>query len=271
MMKPREEAMLTRRALLAGATAWPLSAAATSFPWPRGKRGALSFTFDDARASQIDVGLPFFSGIGLRATFYVSPASYRRRIDGWRSVVGYGHEIGHHSLTHPCSVNYRFSRENALEDYTLEKMSADLDAATLDIQETFGVTPVSFAYPCGQSYVGRGTQRKSYVPLIAQKFLSGRGFMNESANDPARCDLAYLMGMSSDGLNAISMLSLVEAAMTENNWLILAGHEVGKAGPQSTDTDALREVWRYAQNPANGIWTGTVAEISGYMAKQRGA
>lgn len=233
-------------------------------------RGALSFTFDDARPSQIDTGIPFFTHIGLRATFYVSPGGLRRRVEGWRRAAALGHEIGHHSFTHPCSVNYRFSRDNALEDYTLDEMSADLDAATAEIKETLGVTPVSFAYPCGQTFVGRGAETKSYVPLIARRFRSGRGYLNESANDPARCDLAYLMGMSCDGLNAISILSLVEAAMAEGRWLVLVGHDVGRPGPQSTDTEALREVWRHASNPANGIWTGTVDAISSYVLKQRG-
>ncbi|HXI40557.1 MAG TPA: hypothetical protein VNH83_11290, partial [Bryobacteraceae bacterium] len=34
--------------------------AAPAFHWPDGKRVAVSLSFDDARASQVDVGIPLF-------------------------------------------------------------------------------------------------------------------------------------------------------------------------------------------------------------------
>jgi hypothetical protein len=36
------------------------------------------------------------------------------------------HELGNHTVTHPCSRNFPFSRENVLEDYTLERLDGDL-------------------------------------------------------------------------------------------------------------------------------------------------
>jgi peptidoglycan/xylan/chitin deacetylase (PgdA/CDA1 family) len=48
--------------------------AQNSFPWPAGKRAAISLSFDDARQSQVDVGLPLLDRYGDKATFYLSPA-----------------------------------------------------------------------------------------------------------------------------------------------------------------------------------------------------
>ena len=39
--------------------------------WPEGKKTALSLTFDDARLSQVDQGLPLLDAYGVKATFYV--------------------------------------------------------------------------------------------------------------------------------------------------------------------------------------------------------
>src|SRR5438270_13927441 len=88
------------------------------FRWPDGIRAAVTLTFDDARPSQLQRRLPIRDRHGVRATFYVGPDAVETRLDSWRRALESGHEIGGHSLTHPCSGNFRFARQNALEDYT---------------------------------------------------------------------------------------------------------------------------------------------------------
>src|SRR6185437_12652378 len=76
-----------------------------AFHWPAGKRVAVSLSFDDARASQVDVGLPVFEAHGVKVTFYVNPRSLEKRLDGWKKAAAKGHEIGNHSSSHPCTGN----------------------------------------------------------------------------------------------------------------------------------------------------------------------
>ena len=142
------------------------------FSWPEGKHGAVSVTFDDARFSQIDNGLPILDEYGAKATFYVSISSLEKRLDAWKKAVANGHEIGNHSLTHPCSGNFSFAREKALENYTLNKMYYELEESNIIIERLLNVRPVSFAYPCGQKFVGRGQNLKSYIPVVAENFLT---------------------------------------------------------------------------------------------------
>ena len=63
-------------------------------------------------------------------------------------------------------------------------MAEQLDGANEQIRRMLGVTPKTFAYPCGQKFVGRGLDVRSYVPLVADRFLAGRGYLDESSNDP---------------------------------------------------------------------------------------
>ena len=44
--------------------------ATQAFAWPHGRACALSLTFDDARASQLAVGLPILRAHGVRASFF---------------------------------------------------------------------------------------------------------------------------------------------------------------------------------------------------------
>jgi len=239
------------------------------FSWPIGKRVAVSFSFDDARPSQIDVGLPLLNRYGAKATFYVNPPHMQNRLEGWKRAAASGHEIGSHSNTHPCTVNYPFSAHNALEDYSLAKMRADLDAADAGIQRLAGVKPRTFAYPCGQKFVGRGAAVQSYVPLIASRFLAGRGFRDEGPNDPARCDLAQLMGVESDGLTFEQMKDMVAGAAARGAWLVFAGHEIGAGGYQTTQSAELEKFLKYAAGAESGIWLDTVYAVGEYVRTHR--
>lgn len=240
-----------------------------AFPWPEGKRCALSLTFDDARFSQADKGIPLLNRYGIKATFYISPHRTEERLDVWMQAIERGHEIGNHSMTHPCTGNYSFSSDNALEEYDLGKIAQDIDDATRYISEQFNINPKSFAYPCGQKFVGRGKNTKSYVPLVAQRFLTGRGWLNEDSNDPWLCDGAQLLAMESDGKSFEQLKLLLDKAAKEGRWLILAGHEMDEQGRQTTHLLTLESLCRYISEPENGIWVETVSTIYEFILEQR--
>jgi peptidoglycan/xylan/chitin deacetylase (PgdA/CDA1 family) len=240
-----------------------------SFRWPEGKRAAISLSFDDARLSQVDRGLSILDACGVKATFYVVPDRVEQRLSGWKKAVANGHEIGNHTLSHPCTGNFPWSREKALEKYCLEDAERELDEASAAIERLLGVRPTTFAYPCGQKFVGRGLSVKSYVPLVAKRFIVGRGAFDEVANDPAFCDLAQVMGMDLDELDFERVRRLVDKAIADGRWLVLFGHEIGEPGRQTTIASTLEALCRYAQDPANGLWIDTVAAVGQYILEQR--
>jgi len=237
--------------------------------WPNGKMMALSLTFDDARVSQIDKGIPILNKYQVKATFYVSPELMMKRIDGWKNAVKSGHDIGNHSLVHPCTGNFNWSRHKALEDYTLIKMSNELDSANRFIENTLGLIPTSFGYPCGQTYIGRGLQTRSYVPLISSMFLTGRTWLNEMPNDPVYCDMAQLTGMELDGKSFEEIKGLIEAAKKSGSWLILAGHEMNAGGSQTSLLTTIDSICEYASDPENEIWIDHVQNIGSYVNSKR--
>jgi len=239
------------------------------FTWPEGKKMALSLTFDDARLSQIDTGIPLLDKYGVKATFYVSPGSMLKRSDKWKLAVLNGHEIGNHSVYHPCSGNFTWSRNKALEDYTLQKMKTELDSASRLINEVLGINPVSFAYPCGQTFIGRGVSTQSYVPLIAFMFESGRGWLNEAPNDPLFCDLSQLNATELDGKSFEQVLKLIETAKTNGHWLILAGHEMNEEGYQTSQLNTIEAICKFATDSLNGIWINNVHNIASYVKSKR--
>ncbi len=237
--------------------------------WFDHHRAAISFSFDDARASQVEVGSRTFDRLGVRATFFVLPHGvqpYRRR---WRRMVAAGHEIGNHTNLHPCSANFGWVAEGqAIEDLTLDDVAADIAEADRWIGEVLGVHPRTFAYPGGQTWVGRGVEAQSYVPLIADRFLAGRSFNDISANSPRRCDLARVMGVSSDDKSFADLAPLLDATLEDGGWLVFGGHEIGDRRDVETTTPALiGAVVEWCRT--NAVWVDTIGNVAEQVLARR--
>ena len=75
-------------------------------PW-KNKKCAVVITYDDAINEHLDNAIPVLDSLGLKATFYLtaySPAC-AKRLTEWRAVAARGHELGNHTLFHPCMGN----------------------------------------------------------------------------------------------------------------------------------------------------------------------
>ena len=239
------------------------------FSWPDGKTVALSLSFDDARLSQVDGGTALLDEYGIKATFFVVPAQVEERLEGWKKAVANGHEIGNHTLTHPCSGNYPWAQQKALENYTLKTIRDEMEACNEQIVKLLRVLPTLFAYPCGHTYVGRGENTESYVPVVAKLFFAGRTYRDNISNDPAFCDLAQLTGIDMDEKDFDKILPLLERARQNHHWLILGGHEMGESGHQTTRLSMLRMLLEYARDPANGVWIAPVGTVAKYLSEKR--
>jgi peptidoglycan/xylan/chitin deacetylase (PgdA/CDA1 family) len=239
------------------------------FVWPEGKKAAISLSFDDGRGSQVTGGTALLDQFGVKATFYVVPDAVRKNLNDWKSAVANGHEIANHSLKHPCSGNFPWARAKALEDYTLQQMQDELALANKEIKDMLNFECTEFAYPCGQTFIGRGKATQSYVPIIATMFATGRLWMSEAPNDPAYCDFAQLTGIESDGKDFEQILPVIESAVKNGQWLIFAGHEMNESGAQTTRLSMLKKLLEYVQDPAHEIWIAPVGTVREYVDKNR--
>lgn len=239
-----------------------------AFKWPNGAKAAVSLSFDDARESQLVNGVPLFAEHGVKVTFYLTASNIGDRGPSWRQAAASGHEMGNHTVHHPCSANFPWAREHALEDYTLDRMRAELLEANRLIEAATGQKPATFAYTCGHTFVGRGLEAKSLVPLVAELFTAGRGWLGETSNDPAFADPAQLIGYPMDAVEFAELKPVVDEAIAQGRWLVLAGHDIGRGpGPQVTRVSMLRELLPYLRQ--RGVWVDTVANIAAYVAKRK--
>jgi peptidoglycan-N-acetylglucosamine deacetylase len=234
--------------------------------WPVGCQGAISLTFDDAAWTHPAHAIPILDRYSVKGTFYVTYTSsnFQQALEAWRAAFAAGHEIGNHSRRHPCSGNFPFITDNALEEYTLEQMEAELREAQGDLERLIpGLYRCTFAYPCGQTFVGRGRGRRSYVPLVADLFPAGRG-VGECANRPHRCDLACLSSWMVANESAEQLIARAEGAARAGDWGIFCFHGIGgEHFPISTE--AFEDLVRHLAENRNRIWTDTVLAIADHV------
>jgi peptidoglycan/xylan/chitin deacetylase (PgdA/CDA1 family) len=235
------------------------------FAWPDGHKAAVSLSWDDARDSQLPIGIPVLDKYGIKATFFIIPENAAKNVDGWKKVLAHGHEIGNHTLNHPCTGNLDFAAQKALEDYSLEKIQFEMTGANEQIHKMLGVTPVSFAYPCGNSWIGRGLDTRSFVPLVSSMFVAGRLWHGEAANNPRTADTAQALAYELDGKTFEEVLPLLEDAQREGKWIIFGGHEMNKDGNQTTRIATLEKLLPYLKDPKNGFWVAPVGTVGKYI------
>ena len=244
----------------------------SGFPWPGGAKMALSLSFYDGCSSQVTHAVPVLDSLNAKATFYAQPDNLLEELELWQQAAAAGHEFGNHTVGHPCTGNFAWVRYDGvvLESYDLDRMRSEILQANDEIEKLLGVRPVSFAYPCGQTYVGRGKNTKSYVPLVAELFQTGRRWLDETSNAPEHFDTAQVMAMRMDGEDFDAVHRMIERTKRSENWLVLAGHSVGDS-PYRTNLDMLRALVVYAQDPNNGVWLAPVSEVASFIAKEQAA
>lgn len=237
--------------------------------WREGIEAAVSLSFDDARLSQADLALPLLREYAARATFYIEITQAQQRLEAWQQAVRDGHEIGNHTVNHPCSINHPWAKHH-LENYTLDMMEWELVEANRLIEQTLGVRPTTFAYPCGQTFVGRGVNRQSYVPLVARYFDVGRGYLWTTDAAPQQCDLACVPTRELDCCSWPQAQQWLDHARKHHRWLIFVAHEVGHEDRRQTaQLDVLRRLCEYCLDSRHGIWLDTVAAVGRSIAQSR--
>lgn len=242
---------------------------ASAQPWQDECIGAVSLTFDDGVASQLELAIPLLNRYGLTGTFYVNPRDdYATQLLPWRDAAQQGHEIGNHTVSHPCSKNFAFISDNnrkALEEMTLDDIEREIMEAGRRIDEAIPQQgPVSFGYTCYQPFVGKGATRQSYVPVVAKHCVAGRG-RGERPNDPRYCDLWYLWSTPCERMTGAELVGVAEQAPAQGRWAILTFHGVNDGHLHVAAAD-LEELCDYLARNRHRIWTAPVATVAQRVA-----
>ncbi len=239
----------------------------TPFLWPRGAKAAVSLTYDDSLDSQLDCAIPQLRAHGFAGTFFVNPGLPRdlARRDDWARVALSEQELGNHTLDHPCARNLAFvPKGGSLEDHDEARMAGQIEKALEAIRQLGAPAVPSFAYPCGQTFIGE--DHRSYIPLVKRHHAFARGVEGAIA-DPTTVDLMEVP--AHDGaMGADACLALVREALARGHWLVFLFHGIGAEHlPISVEEhaallDGLKALGR-------DLWVGTFGDVGDYLRQNR--
>ena len=241
------------------------------FEWKDGRSAALSFTFDDGLASHLDVAIPALEEHGFRGTYYLMTGNVER-LERFRAPAERGHEIGNHSVRHICTASVNVDVDyRGLETMTLEEMAAELDDSDTRMRSVFReVDRFSFGYPCYNTFVGAGLERKSYVPLVAERFAAARagGEISQSFNSPYHVDLHCVNSWKCERKNASELVGIVERTIRLGEWSVLTFHGINEGHLAVFEPDFL-ELLAYVALESEWLWVAPFLEVATFLLDTR--
>ncbi len=246
-----------------------------NFAWKGSTRAAVSLTFDDGLPSHLHKALPLLNRFGISGTFYLIPGGLVNWQDSVRTFAGalsQSHEIGNHSMSHWCGAGVPEEQDRTgLEYRTRDEMEIELDESDRRLRTVFPeVKRWSFAYPCFRTDLGRGVNRQSFVPLVAERFTAARAGVQhpEAVNSPYHADLHALSAWDCGGRSGPEMVGLVEHVLEENGYGIFVFHGIGE-GYSSVGEEAFATLVRHMVRRREALWVDTVIGVAAYLEGYR--
>jgi len=235
--------------------------------WPPGKTTAIVLTYDDALKSQLDVAVPQLATAGLRGTFFlvgsVSPDAMRR----WRAVQIAGHELGNHTLFHPCPrAMLPDRRQYFTENYDVERLLAEIAIMNNVLFGIDGRESRTYSAPCSQTVVGGIDYASALRESGLVKYLRTGGDQHNSvitdfkALDPFRIP----SWGPTDGPGGQQLIDYVERVRQAHGLGVFQFHGVG-GDYLSVSADAHRELLAHLRAHPD-IWVAPFREVMDYVA-----
>ncbi len=231
-----------------------------STPW-RGKKAAVVLTYDDALNVHLDNVQPLLDSLDLRGTFYVSTYSeaFRNRINDWRSLSEKGHELGNHTLFHPCigNENRPWVNENYdMGTYTVKRMVDEIKINNTLLEALDGKKNRTFAFTCGDFEVGDG---KVFIDELKNELSAARGVRSEM-HQIDEIDVYDIDSYPIAGENGDQLIDLVKQAVETNSLLVFLFHGVGGEHSMDVSLPAHKQLVSYLKQNEKEVWTTTLID-----------
>jgi peptidoglycan/xylan/chitin deacetylase (PgdA/CDA1 family) len=233
-----------------------------------GKKCGVVFTYDDGLNVHLDNAIPLLDSLGLKGTFYIpgNSLSFAERLSEWRMAARKGHELGNHTLFHPCVGNKPgrewISKDHDLSNYSLQQIVDEIKVANTLLEAVDGKNVRTFAYTCGD----REVEGELFYSKLKNEFIAARGVYS-AMNDINTIDLENMNSFMINGENGIQLIELVKKALENGSLLVFLFHGVGGEHDLNVSLPAHRKLLRYVKANHKEIWTGTLAEAALHIAE----
>lgn len=242
---------------------------ATRFEWPDGAVAAVSLAYDDALDSQLDHAIRDLDAHGFKGTFYLNLSSdtLEHRQAEWRAAAANGHELGNHTLFHPCSMNGP-DRDWVVPWHDLDRIPAEamverVRLANLMLTALDGRHERTFTPPCGDLRAGG----VNYVEQVRPMFVAIKGCCGP-VGDMGRLDPHLVPVYAPVDMDGAELIALVEEAGRLGTMVNLTFHGIG-GDYLSVSREAHAELLQYLAEHRERYWTDTFLAIMKHVREHQ--
>ena len=242
---------------------------ADRFPWPNGAVAAVSLAYNDSLESQLKNAVPVLDKYNIKASFYPTLGSYvfQKRLEEWRSVAKNGHELGNHTLFHPCKAS-KPNRDwvvpyRDLDQYEMQEIVEEVSLANAFLQAMDNKQERTFTYPCAET-TASGV---SYEAAINDFFIASKhsndgkiptSLMNQNLQKMSYWDPTNVTGKE--------LIEYVEKAAEHGTVANITFHGIGEDF-LIVSKEAHNELVQYLAENKKTYWTDTFINIMTHVKK----
>jgi peptidoglycan-N-acetylglucosamine deacetylase len=233
------------------------------FSWPNGAKAAVVFTYDDGLDCHLDVAVPQLNEFGFKGTFYCTgnSQSLYNRTEDWREIARNGHELGNHTLFHPCNGEQFdwVKQEYDLNKYTIGQLLAELKTASTLLKAIDGKEKRTFAYTCSNVAIGDNDFSDDIQPLFNAARADGPIPETMKGYNVYKAPSWMVEDHKTEDL-----IAYVEEAKANGTIAVFMFHSVG-GGYLNVGAREHRELLQYLDEHRDEFYVGTFAEVMEYI------
>ncbi len=235
-----------------------------------GKKCAVVLTYDDALNVHLDKVIPMLNAYNFTGTFYLIGASpnVANRIEEWREAAKKGHELGNHTLNHPCDATLPdrewVSPETDLSKYTVARAVNEIKATNALLKAIDGRSERTFAYPCVDMKIGY----EYFYNSVKDDFAGARG---ATATYPPIKDvnLNDINGFVEINSTAEQMIAEIEQAEKAGSFIVFIFHGVGGEHPLNIELEEHKKLLDYLKKKEKDIWVAPMVDVAKYIKEKQ--
>jgi peptidoglycan-N-acetylglucosamine deacetylase len=227
-------------------------------------------TYDDCLDVHLDKVIPVLDSLGFKATFYIpgNSACLNNRMDEWRTAAKNGHELGNHTIFHPC-FGKSMKRDWVGADYDLDIYSMQRIVDEIIVNNTLlkaidGKTKRTFAYTCGDKKIGD----ENIWDKIKDNFVAARG-VNGNMYSINEVDLSDIGSYVMNNASGEEMINLVKQAMKNNSLIVFLFHGVGGGHNINVALEEHNKLLYFIKENEKSICVAPLAGIANYINEQK--
>jgi len=230
-----------------------------------GKKCAVVLTYDDAIDQHLDNAVPLLDSLKLKATFYVTAfsTSVQTRLNDWKKLATNGHELGNHTLFHPCiggTGREWVSKQTDLRNYSVRRMENEVRMTNLFLQALDGKKKRTFAFTCGDMKIDDSL----FINGMKNDFVAARAVRNEM-HKINEIDLYNVDCYMVNNHSLEQMKEWVDKAMQTNSLLVILFHGVGGGNGLDVSLPAHRDILKYIKQHEKDIYVAPMLEIAEHI------